>query len=58
MLVSRFIRNIDKELYKQARIEALKANMSIGAWLNLAIKFYLRETAISIRPPKIEFDYK
>ena len=32
-----YIRGIDPELYKQARIESVRRGITIGHWVNLAI---------------------
>ena len=37
------IRNLDPELYKQARIRALKEGKNLGTWVNEAIKAYLKK---------------
>jgi len=37
------IRNIDKELYKQAQKDAIEKGLSIGHWLNMAMKLMLRK---------------
>jgi len=35
------IRNLDKELYGQARSDALERGIGIGTWINEAIYMYL-----------------
>ncbi|TSC92502.1 MAG: hypothetical protein CEN89_639 [Candidatus Berkelbacteria bacterium Licking1014_7] len=37
------IRNLDRELFKQARIQALKDGKTLGAWVNEAIASYLKK---------------
>jgi len=40
-MISKTIRSLDKELYKQARIAAIDAGVSIGQWINEAIRTQL-----------------
>jgi len=36
------IRNLDADLYRKARAAAITAGKSIGAWMNEAIRAYLK----------------
>lgn len=38
MKINRTIRGLDQELYKQARVQALKEGKPIGEWINELIR--------------------
>ena len=41
------IRNVDRDLIKKARIDALKRGITLGAWLNEAIRQKLDQSHFS-----------
>ncbi len=41
------IRNLDRDLLKEARISAIRQNITLGEWLNEAIKAQLSFTALN-----------
>jgi len=41
ILVTKRIRGLELDTYKQARIQAIKEDKNIGEWINEVIKFYL-----------------
>lgn len=52
MKITKTIRDLESELYQQARAEALRQGKTIGQWVNEAIFYYLTVSNIEKKQGK------